>query len=113
MGIRRRSRPEVPQVHAITSAPASLADDQARRQRRYLLQMGLRVLCFVAAIVVWPHVPRYVGIALIAVAAVLPYIAVLGANAGRERQEYDPDPVTRALPPGPTQDALGSPGGPT
>ncbi len=98
------------QVHAITSAPVSLADDQARRQRRYLLQMGLRVLCFVAAIVVWPHVPLFVGIVLIAAAAVLPYIAVLGANAGRERQQYDPDPVPRELPPAPSHDPLGASG---
>ena len=112
MGIRRRTRPAEPQVHAITSAPASLADDQARRQRRYLIQMGARVLCFVAAILVWPHVPLFVGIALVAAAAVLPYIAVLGANAGRERQEYDPDPLTRELPPAPPHDALGPSGGP-
>ena len=112
MGIRRRSKPGVPQVHAITSAPASLADDQARRQRRYLIQMGLRVLCFVAAIVVWPHVPLVVGVVLIATAAVLPYIAVLGANAGRERQEYDPNPLTRELPPAPSRDTLGPSGGP-
>ena len=99
-------------MHAITSAPASLSDDQARRQRRYLIQMGARVVCFVGAIIAWSHVPRIVGIALIAAAAVLPYIAVLGANAGRERQEYDADPVARELPPAPSHDALGSSGGP-
>jgi len=111
MGIRRRSRPEADQVHDITSAPASLADDQARRQRRYLIQMGARVLCFVGAILAWPHVPMFVGIALVAAAAVLPYIAVLGANAGRERQEYEPDPLTRELPPAPTHDTHGPSGG--
>mgnify|MGYP005815369325 CR=1 FL=1 len=102
----RRTGLREPRVPAITSAPASLADDQTRRQRRYLIQMGVRVLCFVGAIVVWPHVPRVVGIVLMATAAVLPYIAVLGANAGRERQEYDADPVARELPPAPSHDAL-------
>ncbi len=97
---------------AITSAPASLADDQRRRQRRYLVQMGVRVVCFIAAIFVWRHVPLAVGITLVAAAAVLPYIAVLGANAGRERQEYDADPVTRDLPPAPPHDALDPSGGP-
>ena len=48
-------------MHAITSAPASLSDDQARRQRRYLIQMGARVVCFVGAIIAWSHVPRIVG----------------------------------------------------
>ena len=106
MGIRRRGRPEADEVHDITSAPASLADDQARRQRRYLIQMGARVLCFVGAILAWPHVPMWFGITLVAAAAVLPYIAVLGANAGRERQEYEADPLTPQLPPAPPHDAL-------
>ena len=112
MGIRRRSRPETAEVHEITSAPASRADDQARRQRRYLIQMGARVVCFVGAILVWPYVPMFIGIALVAAAAVFPYIAVLGANAGRERQEYEADPFTRELPPAPTHDSLGPSGGP-
>ncbi|MBN9374663.1 MAG: DUF3099 domain-containing protein [Cellulomonas sp.] len=112
MGIGRRTRRGKPQVQAITSAPASLADDQARRQRRYLIQMGARVVCFIGAILAWPHVPMIVGILLVAAAAVLPYIAVLGANAGRERQEYDPEPLTRELPPAPSHDALGPSGGP-
>lgn len=73
-------------MHRITSAPEPLADDLARRQHRYLWQMGIRVVCFVAAGVLWPHVPRAVSLALIAAAAVLPYIAVLLANAGRERR---------------------------
>jgi hypothetical protein len=113
MRIRRRTGPGAPPVPSITSAPASLADDQARRRRRYLIQMGVRVLCFVTAIVLWAHVPRVIGIALLVAAAVLPYIAVLGANAGRERQELDPDPVTRELPPAPTHDAVGPAGGST
>ena len=112
MGIRRRTRPGKPQVQAITSAPASLADDQARRQRRYLIQMGARVVCFVAAIVAWRHVPMIVGLTLVAAAAVLPYIAVLGANAGRERPDYGPDPVTRDLPPAPSHQSLDPSGEP-
>jgi hypothetical protein len=112
MGIGRRTGAGGPRVQAITSAPASLADDQARRQRRYLLQMAARVLCFVAAILLWRHVPLAVGITLVAAATVLPYIAVLGANAGRERQEHDADPVARELPPAPAHDALDPSGGP-
>lgn len=96
-------------MHAITSAPVALADDQARRQRRYLVQMGVRVLCFLGAVLAWPHLPRPLAIALVAAAVVLPYIAVLGANAGRERRDVDPDPVARELPPAPPRDALGGP----
>ncbi|WP_249670860.1 MULTISPECIES: DUF3099 domain-containing protein [Cellulomonas] len=87
MRTRRRTEHAGPQVHRITSAPTALADDLARRQRRYLWQMGVRVLCFVAAGLLWSHVPTAVSIALVAAAAVLPYVAVLLANAGRERRE--------------------------
>jgi hypothetical protein len=107
MGNGRRRRPGEPEVHVITSAPDPLADDQARRQRRYLLQMGLRVLCFLAAVLAWPHLPRLVAIALVVAATVLPYIAVLGANAGRERNETDPEPPARQLPAAAPHEALG------
>ncbi len=74
-------------MHRITSAPEALADDLARRQRRYLWQMGIRVLCFLAAGLLWSHVPVGVSLTLVAAAAVLPYVAVLLANAGRERRD--------------------------
>lgn len=73
-------------MHRITTAPEPLADDLARRQRRYLTQMGIRVACFVAAGLLWPHVPVAVSLVLLAAAVVLPYVAVLLANAGRERR---------------------------
>ncbi len=65
----------------ITTASANRADDIRARQKRYLLSMSLRTLCFVGAIAasmagidwLWPF--------LIAGAIVLPYIAVVMANA--------------------------------
>jgi len=84
----------------ITSVPASLADDIAARTRRYLVQMSIRVVCFVGAVAV-QHWTRWL---LLVGAVVLPYVAVILANAGRERRS---DPGTyvgplppRALPPG-------------
>jgi hypothetical protein len=74
----------------VTSAPEPLGADQARRQRRYLVQMGIRVVCFLLAAILWQHVPLWVGLTLIVGAVVLPYIAVLFANAGRERQSLAP-----------------------
>ena len=71
----------------ITAAGTALSDDVAARTRRYLIQMGIRVICFVGAVVI-DHPVRW---ALLAGAVVLPYIAVLLANAGRERP---PDPGT-------------------
>lgn len=71
----------------ITSAGTALSEDVAARTRRYLIQMGIRVICFIGAVVI-DHPVRW---ALLAGAVVLPYIAVLLANAGRERP---PDPGT-------------------
>jgi hypothetical protein len=70
---------------SITTARAPLSDDLARRQRRYLVQMGVRVVCFGAGALVWGHLPLIVPIVLMVAATVLPYIAVLAANAAHER----------------------------
>ena len=37
-------------VHMVTQAHRSLSDDIAYRQRRYLLMMGIRAICFVIAV---------------------------------------------------------------
>ncbi|MGO1317869.1 MAG: DUF3099 domain-containing protein, partial [Cellulomonadaceae bacterium] len=70
-------------VHRITDAPQALAAEQARRVRTYLVQMGIRVVCIFAAVVV-AGPARWV---LIVAAVLLPYTAVLFANAGRDRRE--------------------------
>ncbi len=65
----------------ITTAAANRADDIRARQKRYLLSMSLRTICFVGAIAaslagidwLWPF--------LIAGAIILPYVAVVMANA--------------------------------
>ena len=105
---RRRAARAEPEVHRITSAPESLSDDLSRRQRRYLWQMGVRVVCFVAAGLLWSHVPVAVSLALITAAAVLPYVAVLLANAGRERRDAPDVPFeARQIDPAPRHDELG------
>lgn len=68
----------------ITTAPESAADDLAARQRRYLISMAVRVLCFIGAVVVGPGWLRWV---LVAGAVVLPYVAVVAANAQSPRPE--------------------------
>ena len=82
----RRIRSDA-EVHTITSAAVPLGDDIDRRARRYLFQMGLRTLCFLGAVLTFGHVPSWASVAMIAGAVVLPYIAVVLANAGRERPE--------------------------
>ena len=78
-----RSRQEP--VHVITDADPGLTTDQRSRMRRYAIAMGIRTLCFVLCVVT-PSPWRW-GFAIGAV--VLPYFAVIIANAGRERRDAD------------------------
>ena len=79
-----------PVVHTVTSAPSSPTDDQDDRIRRYLLMMSIRVACFGLLFVThgWMRWAAILG------AVVLPYFAVVIANAVRPRQEGSIEPVT-------------------
>ncbi|MGB0099366.1 MAG: DUF3099 domain-containing protein [Nocardioides sp.] len=68
----------------ITTASTSPQADISARQRRYVISMTIRTLCFVAAIVVGPGWLRWV---LIAAAVLLPYVAVVMANAASSRSD--------------------------
>jgi uncharacterized membrane protein YdbT with pleckstrin-like domain len=97
----RRKRPGTGEVHRITTAADPLADDIARRTRRYLVQMGIRVVCFALAVLLWDRLPVWVSVVLLVAAVVLPYIAVILANAGRERRDDAVEIVdTRIIGPG-------------
>lgn len=71
------------EVFNVTGAQRALSDEQVSRQRRYLVSMGIRTACVLAAIVI-PGWPRWM---FIAGAVVLPYLAVVIANAGKENDE--------------------------
>lgn len=86
-------------VPSITSAPVPLAVDQARRTRSYLIQMSIRVVCIIGAVLV----DGWVRWALVAAAVVLPYSAVLIANSGRDQVTHDTSPVTPAAAPALTE----------
>ena len=68
------------EVFDVTSAPKSLSNDLAGRQRRYLISMMIRTVCFILTVVL-PSPYRWFALAG---AVTLPYIAVVIANAGRE-----------------------------
>ena len=74
---------EPAEVFTITDAQRGLSVEQTGRTRRYLISMGIRTACVLGAIVV-PGWPRWI---LLAGAVVLPYFAVVIANAGRENDE--------------------------
>jgi hypothetical protein len=91
-----------PSVHVVTQAHRSLSDDITYRQRRYLLMMGIRAICFVIAVVLFVNHFGWLA-AIPAVGAIfIPYFAVVFANGGREPDnvrgfmEYRPNvPATR------------------
>ncbi|MBB4926005.1 DUF3099 domain-containing protein [Kitasatospora kifunensis] len=72
------------QVFRITGARTSLTEDVRGRQRRYVISMLIRTVCVLLAVVLW-NVQRYVAFGALGCAVLLPYFAVVIANAGRER----------------------------
>jgi Flp pilus assembly protein TadB len=73
----------------ITTAHSSAGADIAQRQRRYLIAMTVRTLCFVAvALIAITHVgPGWLPWVFLAGALVLPYVAVVMANAAGTKSD--------------------------
>ncbi|MBX7549071.1 DUF3099 domain-containing protein [Streptomyces sp. NPDC004232] len=72
------------QVFRITGARTGLAEDVRGRQRRYVISMTVRTVSVILAVALW-NVERYVAVVALVLGALLPYVAVVIANAGRER----------------------------
>ena len=93
--MRKRASRRPEQVFSITGLPPSLEEDQAQRMRRYLVSMGIRTACFVLAVVALAVLHwTLIGWTLVVGAVVLPYIAVVMANASRSPQSTTLGPVT-------------------
>ncbi|XRQ15578.1 DUF3099 domain-containing protein [Actinomadura welshii] len=74
-----------PEVYTVTDAPRPMSEDIEQRQRRYLVSMAVRTVCFVGAILAAvAGAPAWLALILVAGALVLPYFAVIVANGGRE-----------------------------
>jgi hypothetical protein len=71
---------------SITNARASRSVEIKHRQNRYLLSMGIRTACFVGAVIA-TGVLRW---GLVLAAFVLPYVAVVMANASERRRYAQP-----------------------
>ncbi len=68
------------EIHSITDAQPSLTVDQRARQIRYFYSMMFRTACFIATVLL-PSPWRWFTLVG---AVIVPYIAVIVANAGRE-----------------------------
>ena len=69
--------PTPPVVASVTSVPPRAAEDRARRTRNYLLMMGVRTFCFVLAF----FAEGWLRWTCVVLAVLLPYVAVVIANA--------------------------------
>ena len=69
----------------VTTAGKSPRDEQRQRTRRYLLTMGLRTIIFIAAIVLYTLHLHVAAVVTGAASLILPWIAVVAANAGPTR----------------------------
>jgi Protein of unknown function (DUF3099) len=71
-------------VHLVTQAQRPMSEDISYRQRRYLVMMGIRAVCFVAAVIMFVNHLGWLAIFPCVGAIIIPYFAVVFANGGRE-----------------------------
>jgi hypothetical protein len=74
----------------VTTAPPNPRDELRRRQRRYLVTMGIRVVCFILAIVLVALDLTWAAGLAVAASLVLPWVAVIVANGGPPRTMEQP-----------------------
>jgi len=89
----------------VTQARPGLSEDIRYRERRYLIMMGIRTLCFIAAVLMFiNHLGWLTAIPAVG-ALVIPYFAVVFANGGREPtsnrafRQYEPNSPAIYKPP--------------
>jgi hypothetical protein len=93
--VRKRASRPPEQVFAVTGLATSLQDDQGQRMRRYLVSMGIRTVCFILAVVALAGLHwTLIGWALVVAAVLLPYVAVVMANATTPRRSTTLGPLT-------------------
>ncbi|EYT66782.1 hypothetical protein H489_0100990 [Curtobacterium flaccumfaciens UCD-AKU] len=73
---------------SITSLPDTPEQDRAHRLSRYVWQMAIRVVLFISAVLVYSTWHSWLAVIPIVLAAVIPWVAVVIANAG-SRTESD------------------------
>lgn len=81
----------------ITGARQGLSEDVRGRQRRYVISMAVRTVAVVLTAVLW-NIERPVAIATLVLGLVVPYVAVVIANAGRENVPSLPSTFVTAPP---------------
>jgi len=112
-----RTRGRDRNVHTVTQARRPLSEDIAYRQRRYLIMMSFRAICFGITILLFINHFGWLAAIPAVFAIFVPYVAVVFANGGREPDnvhgflEYRPNLPERRVSPGqsgPGQEHQGS-----
>jgi len=85
------------QVFRITGARQGLDEDVRGRQRRYVISMSIRTVSVILAATLW-NVERHVALVALVLGLLLPYIAVVIANGGRENAPSLPSTFVDATP---------------
>jgi Protein of unknown function (DUF3099) len=104
--VRSAQRSRRDQAHLVTEARPGLSADIAYRERRYLIMMGIRTVCFVTAIVMFVNHLGWLTAIPVVGALIIPYFAVIFANGGREPtgrrgfRPYEPKTPDVYRPPG-------------
>ena len=91
------------EVFQISGARTGLTEDVRGRQRRYIISMSIRTVSVILTVVLW-NVARPVAWGMLVLGVLLPYMAVVFANGGRENapvapEAYIPPPVRPVLEP--------------
>ncbi|WP_372341404.1 DUF3099 domain-containing protein [Streptomyces sp. CC224E] len=110
--MRKRKDSGGAEVFRITGARQGLAADVRGRQRRYIISMSIRTISVILTAVLW-NVERHVAIVTLVLGALLPYVAVVFANAGRENapslpSTFVPAPSRPMIAPVPSADSAES-----
>jgi O-antigen/teichoic acid export membrane protein len=93
-----------------------MSEDISYRQRRYLIMMSFRAICFGITILLFLHHFGWLAAIPAVFAIVIPYVAVVFANGGREPDnvrgfmEYRPKLPELRIPPGQSGTGSGSQG---
>lgn len=80
---------------SVTSVPRAPQDEDRARVRTYAITMGIRILCFVLMVLVTPY--GWYTWVFAAGAILLPYFAVVVANAGQDSSAPAAESPKRAI----------------
>jgi hypothetical protein len=102
--VRSRHHARRDQAYIVTEARQSRSAEISQRERRYLVMMGIRVVCFILTVVLFLAHAGWLTVIPAIGAIALPYFAVVVANTRRQSgptsfRPYDPNLPERYVPP--------------